>query len=105
MRDDKPERTLMQLAQTITSWDKIDANQIINDVNLFFEIIEEFSYSPKDFGVTQIPSSYIPKLLKESGLVLATDKQKQCIFGDTHPYKIYSVNTIKKTIKKVESLS
>ena len=106
MRKSDDDRKLMALAGQIIAWDKVDANQIISVINEFETLLNKRQYQPANFGISRqtIPSAYIPKALKDSGLVLATDKNKSCIFGSKAPYKVMDVETVKKNIKLVEKI-
>lgn len=106
MRDNKDDRRLMELAGQIIRWDKVDANQIVDVFNAFEDLLNKHRYQPSSFGITRetIPSAYIPKLLKESSLVIAVDKNKCCIFGDSAPYKVMSIDKLKRNLKLVKEL-
>ena len=95
------ERKILSLANQITNWDKIDANNIIKILNEFYQLTIEQNFIPENFGINKnnIPSEYIPNILKESGQVLATDKNNSCIFGASSPFKVISVKEAKKIIK------
>ena len=106
MRDSSDDRQIMALAGQINSWDKVDANQIINTINDFEALVLKHDYNSEDFGISKdtIPTNYIPKLLKESGLVLATDKQKCCIFGSQAPYQVKAVAKVKASVKLLKRI-
>lgn len=106
MRNNEDDRKLMALAGQIIAWNKVDANQILATINEFEELLNKHRYQPTDFGITQktLPSAYIPKALKESKMVLLTDKSKSCIFGDKAPYTVRTVESVKKNLQLIKKL-
>ena len=103
MRESKLRR-ITELVARILAWDKVDANQIVDDINALETLLLEENFSPSDFGIETIPSAYIPKSLKQSGIVLAVDKQKQCITGEIPPYEVKPVEEVKHDIKLMKLL-
>ena len=106
MKKSTVERRIMALAGILINWDKVDANQILETVNSFEKLLIENNYEPSQFGITKenFPSEYIPKSLKKSGRIIATDKMKQCIFGAEHPYSVRPISEVKSEIKLVNAL-
>jgi hypothetical protein len=107
MRTGEDERRLMALVKQIINWDKADANIILPLINEFEELILKYNYQPNDFGLPleKIPTAYMPKSLKESGLVLLTDKNKSCIFGNKAPYKVMPTEAVKRNLKLIKKIS
>lgn len=104
---EEKDRRIMQLATQILNWDKVDCNQILPVINEFEDLLKEKRYQPSSFGITKsnLPSAYIPKLLKESNKVLLVDKNKYCIYGETSPYEVKSVKSVKASLTLLNKLN